>query len=152
MVKHMSNEIEEGSRLMLDFKKIEQIAASVPGVIPAVAQDARTGHVLMVGYVNEVALKTALERKLAVFWSTSRNELWIKGATSGDTLELVEARVNCEQNSILYLVRTKGEGACHTREAGGRSRRSCYYRVIDEGTLRHAPYEPEWQGHSSTQG
>jgi phosphoribosyl-AMP cyclohydrolase len=152
MVNLMSHEIEEGNRLTLDFTKIEQIAASVPGVIPAVAQDALSGLVLMVGYVNEAALKTALEKKVAVFWSTSRNELWIKGATSGDTLELIEARVNCEQNSILYLVRPKGEGACHTHEADGKSRISCYYRVIDEGELKHAPYRPIWQGHSSTQG
>ena len=148
----MSQEIEEGSRLTLDFTKIEQVAASVPGVIPAVAQDIDTGLVLMVGYANQLALNTALEKNVAVFWSTTRNELWIKGATSGDTLELIETRVNCEQNSILYLVRPKGEGACHTRENGGSSRTSCYYRVIDEGELKHAPYRPTWQGHGSSQG
>lgn len=141
----MSHEREEGSRLNLDFNKIETIATHVRGVLPAVAQSVVDGRVLMVGYVNEMALQLALEQKLAVFWSTSRNELWIKGASSGDALELVETRVNCEQNSILYLVRPKGEGVCHTKDSDGRSRPSCYYRVIDQGELRHAPYEPGWQ-------
>ena len=67
---------------------------------------------------------------MAAFWSTSRNELWIKGATSGDVLELVEVRVNCEQNSLLYRVRPQGQGACHTVDAEGRSRAGCYYRRL----------------------
>lgn len=141
----MSRELEEGTRLALDFDKISTVAAGNPGVIPAVAQDVDSGRVLMVGYVNEAALKLARERQLAVFWSTSRQEIWIKGATSGDTLELIETRVNCEQNSILYLVRPAGEGVCHTKGDDGRSRQSCYYRVIDNGELRHAPYEARWQ-------
>jgi len=138
----MGKDLEEGSRVNLDFRKIEAIAESMGGVIPAVAQDVDTGMVLMLGYVNELALKTAFEKEVAVFWSTSRNELWIKGASSGDLLELVEARVNCEQNSILYLVRPKGQGACHTRNENGKSRASCYYRSLDfkKGELKHAPY------------
>lgn len=142
----MGHELEEGTRLQLDFSKLESVAACAPGVIPAVAQDVGTGQVLMLGYVNELALKTALTEKVAVFWSTSRNELWIKGATSGDLLELVEARVNCEQNSILYLVKPKGKGACHTRDADGHSRSSCYYRVIEDGKLRHAPVASPMRG------
>jgi phosphoribosyl-AMP cyclohydrolase len=138
-VDHMGRDLEEGTTLQLDFSKLESVAACAPGVIPAVAQDVENGRVLMLGYVNELALKTALAEKVAVFWSTSRNELWIKGATSGDLLELVEARVNCEQNSILYRVRPRGKGTCHTRETGGNSRPSCYYRVIEDGELRHEP-------------
>lgn len=141
----MSHEREEGSQLNLDYAKIESIASQVRGVIPAVAQSVVDGRVLMVGYVNEMALRLAIEQNLAVFWSTSRNELWIKGASSGDSLDLVEARVNCEQNSILYLVRPKGTGTCHTKDASGNSRPSCYYRKIVEGELKHAPYRPVWQ-------
>jgi phosphoribosyl-AMP cyclohydrolase len=111
----MGHELEEGSELQLDFSKLESVAMRAPGVIPAVAQDAVTGQVLIVGYANELALKTAIEENVAVFWSTSRNELWIKGASSGDILELVETRVNCEQNSILYLVKPRGEGAIRVR-------------------------------------
>ena len=72
---------------------------------------------------------------LATFWSTSRNELWVKGATSGDTLQLVDVRVNCEQNSLLYLVRLLGGGVCHTRDADGHTRRTCYYRSLKDGAL-----------------
>ena len=141
----MGNELEEGKVLDLDFSKLEKIAACAPGVIPAVAQDIDTGTVLMVGYVNEIALQTARAEKVAVFWSTSRNELWIKGASSGDFLELVETRVNCEQNSLLYLVRPRGRGVCHTRDASGKTRSSCYYRVITDGGLEQSPNEPRWK-------
>ena len=140
----MVQELEEGTRMQLDFGKLESVAACAPGVIPAVAQNIDNGVVLMVGYVNERALKTALEEKVAVFWSTSRNELWIKGASSGDFLELVETRVNCEQNSLLYLVRPRATGACHTRNPDGTSRSSCYYRKIVDGRLVHSANEPQW--------
>jgi len=142
----MSKELEEGTELQLDFQKLASVAETCPGVIPAVAQDAESGRVLMVGYVNAEALEAALRMQQAVFWSTSRNELWIKGGSSGDTLELVEARVNCEQNSILYLVRMKGKGVCHTHGKDGVARDSCYYRRIEStGTLAHEPYGASWQ-------
>ncbi|MBM3826544.1 MAG: phosphoribosyl-AMP cyclohydrolase [Verrucomicrobia bacterium] len=129
-------ELEEGAQLRLDFRKLRKIASGEADVIPAVAQDAATGEVLILGYVNELALATALMERKAVFWSTSRNELWIKGLTSGDFLELIEVRVNCEQNSILYRVRPAGQGACHTKGADGRSRSGCYYRRLRaDGTL-----------------
>ena len=76
----------------------------------------------------------SLKTGIATFWSTSRNELWIKGATSGDTLEIVDIRVNCEQNSLLYLVRMTG-GVCHTKDAQGRTRKTCYYRSLKNGKL-----------------
>lgn len=130
--------LEEGSVLSLDFKKLRKIASGAADVIPAVAQDALTGEVLILGYVNELALQTALKEKKATFWSTSRNELWIKGLTSGDFLELLEVRVNCEQNSILYKVRPAGQGACHTKE-NGKARTGCYYRRLNaDGSLEKA--------------
>lgn len=127
-------ELEEGGVLALDWEKLAKVAATGQAVIPAVAQEVETGTVLVVGFANEAALRETLRRGCAVFWSTSRNELWIKGETSGNVLELVEVRVNCEQNSLLYRVRVKpGQGACHT-EAGGRARFGCYYRtVVSEG-------------------
>ena len=133
----MSNpELEEGSGHRLDFTKLRKIAAGREDVIPAVAQDAATGEVLILGYVNALALETALRERKATFWSTSRNELWIKGLTSGDFLELLEVRVNCEQNSILYRVRPAGQGACHTKGKDGRARPGCYYRRLRaDGTL-----------------
>ncbi len=85
---------------------------------------------LIVGYVNKLALETAVKEGMATFWSTSRNELWIKGKTSGDFLEIVDILVNCEQNSIVYKVRLKGKGSCHTKDKSGKPRRGCYYRRI----------------------
>ena len=133
------HELEEGKVLRMDFKKLAKVSDCGEDLIPAVAQDHDTGEVLIVGYANELALETALREKMATFWSTSRNELWIKGKTSGDYLEIVEVRVNCEQNSVLYRVRPKGEGACHTKDKDGVARSGCYYRIIEkEGTLSFA--------------
>lgn len=139
----MSKEIEEGLKLNFDFTKLRKAVAQCESdVVPVVAQDADTKEVLIVAYANKLALETALKEGMATFWSTSRNELWLKGKTSGDYLKLVEVRVNCEQNSLLYLVRPAGKGACHTKGKDGLPRRSCYYRSLDltDGeTLRFVP-------------
>jgi phosphoribosyl-AMP cyclohydrolase len=127
--------LEEGTDLLIDFAKLDQVAQCGEALVPVAVQDADSEQVLFVAYANQAALEYALEYGVAAFWSTSRNELWVKGATSGDTLQLVEVRVNCEQNSLLYLVRPLGEGACHTKAADGKSRCSCYYRRIEDGRL-----------------
>ena len=80
--------------------------------------------------VNEIALNETFKQNVCCLWSTSRNELWVKGATSGDTLDLDEVRMNCEQNSLLFLVTPRRKGACHTKDAFGMSRVSCYYRRV----------------------
>jgi phosphoribosyl-AMP cyclohydrolase len=130
----MSNrELEEGGELRLDFAKLNKVAACGQDLVPAVAQDIDSGEVLVIGYVNQLALETALKERKATFWSTSRNELWIKGKTSGDYLELVEVRVNCEQNSLLYRVRLAGKGSCHTKGRDNRARLGCFYRRIGPG-------------------
>ena len=108
-------------------------------MLPVVVQDADSRDVLLVAYSNREALERSLETGVATFWSTSRNELWIKGRTSGDTLALVDVRVNCEQNSLLYLVRRVGGGVCHTRDASGKTRPSCYYRSLKGGKLDFLP-------------
>ena len=126
----MSKEIEEGLNLSLDFTKLKKVAACSEDVIPAIAQCADTGDVLIVCYDNKLALDTAVKEGMATFWSTSRNELWIKGKTSGDYLEIVDMLVNCEQNSIVYKVRLKGKGSCHTKDKNGNPRYGCYYRRI----------------------
>lgn len=125
------HELEEGHELALDFTKLKKVADCGEDLVPAVAQDASTGEVLIVGYANQLALETTLKEEMATFWSTSRNELWIKGKTSGDYLQLVEVRVNCEQNSLLYKVKPVGKGACHTKNQNGSPRSGCYYRAID---------------------
>ena len=129
------NELEEGTRAQLDFAKLRKIAETGQAVLPVVLQHADTGEVLFVGYANERALAETLRVRQAVLWSTSRNELWHKGATSGDWLDLVDVRVNCEQNSLLYRVRPHG-GVCHTKDETGKTRAACYYReVIDLESL-----------------
>ena len=131
------NQLEEGTELTLDFQKLGKVAACGEDVVPVAVQDAETGEVLILAYVNAQALDYSVENGVAAFWSTSRKELWVKGATSGDMLDLVEIRINCEQNSLLYLVRPRGKGACHTKDASGTARRTCYYRRLKDGNLEH---------------
>jgi phosphoribosyl-AMP cyclohydrolase len=121
--------IEETDVLSLDFDKTAKVA-QVPGVVPCAVQDADTDEVILVAYVNQEALQASLDARSAVFWSTSRNELWEKGKTSGETFELIEVRVNCEQNSLLYRVRPRRGGICHTKNAAGQPR-NCFYRRLD---------------------
>ena len=131
LLEGMSKELEEGSELRLDFEKLGKVASTGSRVLPVVVQDVRNGEVLIVAYANEEALRHTIESGMATFWSTSRNELWIKGKTSGDWLKTVEIRVNCEQNSLLYRVEPRGKGACHTKGPDGEARSGCYYRRID---------------------
>mgnify|MGYP001287475082 CR=1 FL=1 len=132
------NPLEEGRTLNLDFSKLTA-AARCGGLLPVAVQHADTNEVLLVAYTNEVAFRRAIEARRLVLWSTSRNELWEKGATSGETFDLVDIRVNCEQNSLLYRVRPRRTGICHTRNAAGRPRLSCFYRRLnlDTGELEN---------------
>ena len=124
---------EEGNDLQLDFRKLEKAVASSPGIVPVAVQNADTGEVILVAYTNEAAFRQAVSTRKLVLWSTSRNELWEKGRTSGETFDLVEVRVNCEQNSLLYRVRPSRGGICHTRNKAGQPR-NCYYRRLDLDT------------------
>jgi len=131
--------IEEGTELLLNFGKLRKVADCGQSLVPAVAQDVETGEVLIIGYANREALDHAASKGVAAFWSTSRNELWVKGATSGDFLDVVEIRVNCEQNSLLYRVKLRGKGSCHTRDQDGLPRLGCFYRRIEDGKLVFVP-------------
>ncbi len=134
-------ELEEGTDLQIDFEKIAKIAGQCRDVIPVAIQHADTGEVILVAYTNELAFRRSVETRTLVLWSTSRNELWEKGKTSGETFELLEARVNCEQNSLLYRVRPKRGNICHTENAQGQPR-NCYYRRIDLDTLALENLDP----------
>ena len=139
MVVSEQNGIEEGSQLEIDFAKLSKIGMNGHMVIPVVVQDATSKEVLIVAYANDEALAETFRLGEAVLYSTSRNELWHKGATSGDVLKVEEVRINCEQNSLLYLVTPKGQGACHTKDETGKSRSSCYYRTVEYNTrLRYS--------------
>ncbi len=128
------SELEESSKLQLDFAKIAKIAENCKDVIPVAVQNADTKEVILVAYTNEQAMKEAFEKRKLILWSTSRNKHWFKGETSGETFDLLEAYVNCEQNSLLYIVRPCRGGICHTKNAKGEPR-NCYYRRIDFDTL-----------------
>lgn len=123
-------ELEEGKLLQLDFSKIAKIAEKCKDVIPVAVQNVDTQEVILVAYVNDLALRASVEQKTAIFWSTSRNELWEKGKTSGETFELLDVFVNCEQNSLLYIVRPRRGNICHTKNAQGEPR-NCYYRKLN---------------------
>ena len=127
------NQLEEGTSLQLDFSKLTKSVIKSPDILPVVVQNIDTNEVILVAYVNEPALKAAIETRTAVFWSTSRNELWEKGKTSGEVFDLIEVYVNCEQNSLLYKVRPRRGGICHTRNRQGQAR-NCFYRRIDLDT------------------
>jgi len=134
-------ELEEGARLMLDFGKIAKVAKVSPDVIPVAVQNADTQEIILVAYTNERAMRVAIETRMAVFWSTSRNELWEKGKQSGETFELLDILVNCEQNSLVYKVRPRRGGICHTKNAAGQAR-NCYYRRLDMKTLALENLDP----------
>lgn len=122
-------ELEEGAKLQLDFSKIAKVAKVAPEVIPVAVQDADSGEIILVAYTNELAMRKTFETSTLVLWSTSRNELWEKGKTSGETFALVDAFVNCEQNSLVYKVRPRRGRICHTKNRNGEPR-NCYYRRI----------------------
>ena len=137
----MSKELEEGNTLTLDFAKIAKIAETCKDAIPVAEQNADTREVILVAYTNELAMRKAFAERTLILWSTSRNVLWEKGKTSGETFDLLEARVNCEQNSLLYIVRPRRGGICHTKNQKDEPR-NCYYRRIDMDTLALTNLDP----------
>jgi phosphoribosyl-AMP cyclohydrolase len=121
---------EHTTELLLDFGPDGRT------LLPVVTQDARTKDVLILAFANREAFEETRRSGFATFWSRSRNELWKKGLTSGDMLRVEEIRVNCEQNSLVYLVTPQGKGACHAKRPDGSPYPSCYYRrVAPDGTL-----------------
>jgi phosphoribosyl-AMP cyclohydrolase len=124
------NELEEGKKLQLDYQKLSKVAGTCPDVVPVAVQNIDSSEVILIAYANEQALKRSIETRTAVFWSTSRNELWEKGKTSGEVFDLVEVSVNCEQNSLLYKVRPRRGGICHTKNSKGQAR-NCFYRRLN---------------------
>jgi len=101
-------------------------------LLPVVTQDKVTKDVLILSFVNKEAFEETRRSGYATYWSRSRNELWKKGLTSGDMLKIEDIRINCEQNSLLYLVTPQGKGACHVKKEDGAPHTSCYYRSINK--------------------
>ena len=96
------------------------------GLIPAIAQDAKSGEVLMMAWMNAESVAKTLETGQVTYWSRSRQEYWVKGATSGHTQTLVDFRVDCDRDCLLVEVQQVG-AACHT------GRRNCFYTAVRNG-------------------
>lgn len=103
--------------------QMDLIKYNEQGLVPVIVQDVVTGEVLMMAYANNESLKLTEEKGELVFWSRSRQEIWHKGATSGNTMKVVELRIDCDGDTILALVEPTGV-ACHT------GKRSCFYRTL----------------------
>lgn len=124
--------IEETDELKLDFKKIAGMTGQE--VIPVAIQNADTNEVILVAYTNDQAMLESVKLRRLVLWSTSRNELWHKGKTSGNEFELIEIFVNCEQNSLVYKVRPINGNICHTSYKGVAN--NCFYRKLDMDSMK----------------
>jgi phosphoribosyl-AMP cyclohydrolase len=106
----------------LDFEKQN-------GLIPAIAQDAETGEVLMLAYMNREAWELTLKTGFAHYWSRSRKEIWKKGESSGNIQEVREVRTDCDTDVILLKVHQVGDAACHT------GYRSCFFNLVKDGRI-----------------
>ena len=104
---------------------INQLGFDSRGLVPVITQDTSSNKVLMLAWMNKAALIETLVTGYVTYWSRSRNQLWVKGETSGHTQELVDLRVDCDRDCLLLKVRQTGP-ACHT------NRRSCFYSSVQE--------------------
>ena len=106
---------------------LDDISWNSDGLVPAIAQDAATGRVLMVAWMNAEALQLSVDERHAVYWSRSRKKLWRKGEESGHVQQIKELRLDCDSDVIVMQIEQLGGIACHT------GRESCFYRVFENG-------------------
>jgi len=106
---------------------VDDILWNSHGLAPAIAQDAETGKILMVAWMNREALQLTVTENRAIYWSRSRRKLWRKGEKSGNVQQLKELRIDCDKDVIMMQVEQVGGIACHT------GRVSCFYRVLKDG-------------------
>jgi phosphoribosyl-AMP cyclohydrolase len=109
--------------LKLDFNK-------TGGLVPAIVQDFQTGEILMLAYMNPEAFNATLSTGKATYYSRSRQTLWVKGETSGNTQLIKEIRIDCDDDTVLLKVEQLGGAACHT------GHRSCFHKKIEDGSIR----------------
>ena len=106
----------------LDFEK-------TGGLIPAIAQDDETGEVLMLAYMNKAAWEATLSSGMATYYSRSRQELWVKGKTSGNVQHVKDIRIDCDEDTVLLKVEQVGGAACHT------GHKSCFFKKVEDGSV-----------------
>jgi phosphoribosyl-AMP cyclohydrolase len=109
--------------LKLDFNK-------TGGLVPAIVQDFQTGEILMLAYMNPEAFNATLSTGKATYYSRSRQTLWVKGETSGNTQLIKEIRIDCDDDTVLLKVEQLGGAACHT------GHRSCFFKKVEDGSIR----------------
>ena len=110
------------NKIILNFNKSD-------GLIPVIVQDNKTLDILMLAYMNQEAFDLTVKTKIAHYWSRSRQSLWQKGETSGNTQEVIDIKIDCDEDTILLLVNQIGDVACHT------GHKSCFYRTIKNTEL-----------------
>ncbi len=106
---------------------LEEVRWNADGLVPAIAQDAKSGQILMMAWMNREALAQTIGCNQAVYWSRSRQQLWHKGESSGHTQQIKEIRLDCDADVLVLSVEQAGGIACHTGRA------SCFYRVFKDG-------------------
>lgn len=106
---------------------LETLRFNADGLIPAIAQSAQSGEVLMMAWMNKEALQRSIDSGRVTYWSRSRQAFWMKGESSGHIQKLVDLRLDCDRDCLLLLIEQTGP-ACHT------NRRSCFYTALREGT------------------
>jgi phosphoribosyl-AMP cyclohydrolase len=116
--------------IAVDETDISAIAFNSDGLVPAIVQEHGTGEVLMLGWMDDTALRRTLSSGRTWFWSRSRQEYWCKGETSGDRQWVRAAYYDCDGDTVLVVVEQEGRGACHTGE------RSCFFRAFGGGVAR----------------
>lgn len=119
--------VPAGIPLDYDESLLDEVAFNEHGLVPAIIQDAESGDVLTLAWMNRESLRRTLESGRSWMWSRSRQEFWCKGETSGDRQYVREVRLDCDGDSVVVLVDQHGDGACHTKEW------SCFFRTIGRG-------------------
>ena len=109
--------VQDGPKI--DFEKMD-------GLVPGIVQDAKTGEMLMLGFLNETSYNKTLESGFVTFWSRTRQKLWMKGETSGNRLKVVSASTDCDNDTLLIKVEARGPGVCHN------GYQSCFYRTLQD--------------------
>ena len=106
---------------------LEQICWTADGLVPAIAQDVKSGRIMMMAWMNREALAATATKGKAVYWSRSRERLWVKGEMSGHEQIVKEIRLDCDNDAVLLLIEQRGDIACHT------GRESCFFNVLNDG-------------------
>jgi len=100
------------------------------GLVPAIAQDYKTGEVLMLAFMNQQAWEATLRTGKATYWSRTRQELWVKGQTSGNQQRVKEIRLDCDEDTVLLKIEQLGGATCHT------GHRSCFHKIVKDGSVQ----------------